>query len=124
MPKSYWESLKMRSDFLVKQNESNISDRIVFFTPDSYLLSRFANIYPYQIFSDPVVALKKTNYLKMIESVIKYPFDEIYFDARDEKNLIWYGWMFQMVRSDLSNDFEKVRVESGWEIWRRIPHLN
>ena len=124
MPKSYWESLKMRSDFLVKQNESNISNRIVFFTPDSYLLSRFANIYPYQIFSDPVVALKKTNYLKMIESVIKSPFDEIYFDARDEKNLIWYGWMFQMVRRDLSNDFEKVRVESGWEIWRRIPHLN
>ena len=124
MPKSYWESLKMRSDFLVKQNESNISNRIVFFTPDSYLLSRFANIYPYQIFSDPVVALKKTNYLKMIESVIKSPFNEIYFDARDEKNLIWYGWMFQMVRRDLSNDFEKVRVESGWEIWRRIPHLN
>jgi hypothetical protein len=124
MPKSYWESLKMRSDFLVMQNESNISHRIVFFTPDSYLLSRFTNIYPYQIFSDPVVALKKTNYLKMIESVIKSPFDEIYFDARDEKNLIWYGWMFQMVRKDLSKDFEKVRVESGWEIWRRIPKLN
>ena len=124
MPKSYWESLKMRSDFLVKQNERNISDRIVFFTPDSYLLSRFANVYPYQIFSDPVVALKKTNYLKMIESVIKSPFDEIYFDARDEKNLIWYGWMFQMVRKDLSNDFEKVRVESGWEIWRRISNKN
>ena len=52
------------------------------------------------------------------------PFDEIYFDARDEKKLIWYGGMFQMVRSDLSKDFEKVRVESGWEIWRRIPHLN
>ena len=60
----------------------------------------------------------------MIESVINSPFDEIYFDARDEKNLIWYGWMFQMVRRDLSKDFEKVRVESGWEIWRRIPHLN
>jgi len=102
----------------------NHIDRIVFFTPDSYLLTRFANIYPYQIFSDPVVALKKTNYLKMIESVIKSPFDEIYFDARDEKNLIWYGWMFQMVRRDLSNDFEKVRVESGWEIWRRIPQQN
>jgi hypothetical protein len=124
MPKSYWESLKMRSDFLVKQNKRNISDRIVFFTPDSYLLSRFANVYPYQIFSDPVVALKKTNYLKMIESVIKSPFDEIYFDARDEKNLIWYGWMFQMVSKDLSNDFEKVRVESGWEIWRRISNKN
>ena len=124
MPKSYWESLKMRSDFLVKQNKKNNSDRIIFFTPDSYLLSRFANVYPYQMFSDPVVVLKKTNYLKMIESVIKSPFDEIYFDARDEKNLIWYGWMFQMVRRDLSKDFEKVRVESGWEIWRRIPHLN
>ena len=43
------------------------------------------------MFSDPVVVLKKTNYLKMIESVIKSPFDVIYFDARDEQNLIWYG---------------------------------
>jgi len=32
--------------------------------------------------------------------------------------------MFQMVRKDLSKDFEKVRVESGWEIWRRIPNKN
>jgi hypothetical protein len=98
MPKSYWESLKSRSDFLVKKNENNISDRIIFFTPDSYLLPRFSNIYPYQIFSDPVVALKKAIYLKMIDRVINSSFDEIYFDARDEKNLIWYGWMFQMVR--------------------------
>ena len=98
--------------------------KIIFFTPDSYLLPRFSNIYPYQIFSDPVVALKKAIYLKMIDRVINSSFDEIYFDARDEKNLIWYGWMFQMVRKDLSNDFEKVRVESGWEIWRRIPKLN
>jgi len=121
LPKSYWESLKIRSEFLIKQNEGNLSNRMVFFTPDSYLLPRFSKVYPYQIFSDPVVALKKNIYLEMIKSVINSPFEEIYFDSRDEKKLIWYGWMFQMVRRDLSNDFEKVRVESGWEIWKRIP---
>jgi len=119
-PRAYWESLKMRGDFLAGRIENNPLDKLVFFSPDSYLLPRFSNIYPYQIFSDPIVALKKSNYLDMLKLVINSSFDEIYFDARDETKLIWYGWIFKMVRKDLSKDFEKVGVESGWEIWRRI----
>lgn len=123
-PRLYWESLRLRSDFLADKNGNYRSGKLVFFSPDSYLLPRFSNIYPYQIFSDPIVALKKTKYLEMIDSVINSSFDEIYFDARDETKLIWYGWIFKMVRKDLSKDFEKVGVASGWEIWRRIPNNN
>ena len=65
-------------------------------------------------------AMTKVHYDHLIQSVLNSPFDEIYFDARDEKSLVWYGGMFQMVRRDLGKHFQKVGVESGWEIWKRI----
>jgi len=124
LSQGYAHSLVTRSEFLKNKSVKQINNRSIYFTVDSYLIPHISGILPWQEFADPFEAISKKYYDRLIESVIKSPFDEIYFDARDEKKLIWYGGMFQMVRRDLSKDFEKVRVESGWEIWRRIPHLN
>ncbi len=124
LSQGYAHSLVTRSEFLKNKSVKQINNRSIYFTVDSYLIPHTSGILPFQEFADPFEAINKKYYDRLIESVIKSPFDEIYFDARDEKKLIWYGGMFQMVRKDLSKDFEKVRVESGWEIWRRTPHLN
>ena len=124
LSQGYAHSLVTRSEFLKNKSVKQINNRSIYFTVDSYLIPHISGILPWQEFADPFEAISKKYYDRLIESVIKSPFDEIYFDARDEKKLIWYGGMFQMVRKDLSKDFEKVRVESGWEIWRRTPHLN
>lgn len=124
LSQGYAHSLVTRSKFLKSKSVKQINNRSVYFTVDSYLIPHTSEILPFQEFADPFEAINKKYYDRLIESVIKYPLDEIYFDARDEKTLVWYGGMFQMVRKDLSKDFEKVRVESGWEIWRRIPQMN
>ena len=116
----YWHDLKLKSDFLISKIDFRKVPKLVFFTTDSYLLPRISGILPFQFSSDPILALNKSSYDKMLLRVIQSPFDEIYFDARDEKSLVWYGGMFQMVRRDLGEHFQKVGVESGWEIWKRI----
>ena len=116
----YHRSLTQRGEFLKKRALGLPSKRLVYFTVDSYLIPRFANILPWQEYPDPLEAMSKDHYDRLIRNVIQSPFDEIYFDARDEKSLVWYGGMFQMVRHDLGEHFQKVGVESGWEIWKRI----
>ncbi len=123
LAQGYAHSLVTRAEFLNNKSEKMANNRAIYFTPDSFLIPRFSGVLFWQEFTDPLEAMNKKNYDRMIESVIKSSFDEIYFDARDETKLIWYGSMFKMVRKDLSKDFEKVRVESGWEIWRRITPL-
>ena len=124
LSQGYAHSLVVRSGFLKSKAVKSIDQRAIYFTPDSFLIPRVSGILSWQEFSDPLEAMNKKYYDRMIQSVKNSVFDEIYFEARDEKKLLNYGGMFQMVRRDLSKDFEKVRVESGWEIWRRIPHLN
>jgi hypothetical protein len=124
LSQGYAHSLIVRSDFLKSNSIKSIGQRAIYFTPDSFLIPRVSGVLSWQEFSDPLEAMNKKYYDRMIQSVIMSSFKEIYFDARDERELLHYGGMFQMVRRDLSNDFEKVRLESGWEIWRRIPNNN
>lgn len=116
----YANILFNRGRFLKDKAKIFPNNRLVYFTVDSFLIPRVSGVLPWQEFPDPLEAMTKKHYDKNINSIINSPFDEIYFDARDEKKLIWYGAMFQMVRKDLSSNFEKVGIESGWEIWRRI----
>ena len=116
----YWQSLKEKSDFLMANDKPFGVSQKIFFSTDSYMLPRISGVLPYQVYSDPIMTLNKPTYERMLNKVIDSPFDEIYFDARDEKSLVWYGGMFQMVRRDLGEHFQKVGVESGWEIWKRI----
>ena len=118
--KGYHRSLSQRGEFLKKRSLEISSKRLVYFTVDSYLMPRFSNILPWQEYPDPLEAMNRQYYERLIRNVVQSPFNEIYFDARDEKSLVWYGGMFQMVRRDLGEHFQKVGVESGWEIWKRI----
>lgn len=117
----YAHSLVTRGNLLRDKAQAAGCKRLVYFTVDSFLMPRVSGILPWQEFPDPLEAMTKKHYDRMIQAVVSSPYDEIYFDVRDEKKLVYYTAMFQMVRRDLADHFQKAGVESGWEIWKRIP---
>lgn len=119
LPQPYAHSLMQRAGFLKKKAAEQGKKRLIYFTVDSFLLPRASRVLPWQEFPDPLEAMTKSHYDSLIQSVIQSDFDEIYFDARDERKLVYYGGLFHQLRRDLSDHFEKTTVQSEWESWRR-----
>jgi hypothetical protein len=117
---AYARSLRDRGDYLRSKARGG---RLVYFTVDSYLMPRVSTVLPLQEFADPIEALTRSSYDRLLHSVLKAPVDEVYIDARNAADLIWYGGMFDLLRRDLSRRFERHGIEHGWEIWRRRSEL-
>ena len=78
---------------------------------------------PLQEFVDPSEALTRSSYDRLLMSLLNAPVDEIYVDASNAAELIWYGGIFDLLRRDLSRRFERDGIQHGWEIWRRRTQL-
>ena len=120
LPQTYIDSLQDRADYLRSVAGGR---RLVYFTVDSYLMPRLSSVLPLQEFPDPIEALTKSSYKRLLRSVLKAPVNEVYIDSRNAADLVWYGGMFDLLRRDLSHRFQRACVEHGWEIWRRRPEL-
>jgi hypothetical protein len=116
LPRDYAHSLRERADYLRAVAKGK---RVVYFTLDSYLMPRISNVLPLQPYADPIEALTRTSYDRLLNSVLKAPVEELYVDARNASELIWYGGMYDLLRRDLSRRFDRERVEHGWEVWKR-----
>jgi hypothetical protein len=117
---AYARSLQDRASYLRSKARGG---RLVYFTVDSYLMPRVSTVLPLQEFADPIEALTRSSYDRLLHSVLKAPVDEVYIDARNAADLIWYGGIFDLLRRDLSRRFERDGVEHGWEVWRRRSEL-
>jgi hypothetical protein len=118
LPQPYADSLRDRARYLRKKSRGR---RLVYFTVDSYLMPRLSGVLPLQPYTDPVEALTRSRYVRLLNAVVKAPVDEVYVDSRNAAELIWYGGMFDLLRQDLARRFDRVGVEHGWEVWRRRP---
>ena len=118
LPQTYADSLRDRAAYLRRVAQGR---RLVYFTVDSYLMPRLSSVLPLQRYSDPSEAFTKSSYDRLLNSVVKAPVNEVYVDARNAADLVWYGKMFDLLRRDLSRRFECEGIEHGWEVWRRRP---
>jgi hypothetical protein len=120
MSREYANSVRDRANFLRSKARGS---RLVYFTVDSYLMPRVSGVMPLQEFVDPSEALTRPSYDRLLMSLLHAPVDEVYVDARNAADLIWYGGVFDLLRRDLSRRFEREGAEHGWEIWRRRTEL-
>jgi hypothetical protein len=118
LPQSYAESLRDRAGYL---REKSGGRRLIYFTVDSYLMPRLSGVLPLQPYTDPIEALTRSRYDRLLNAVVTAPVDEVYVDGRNAAELIWYGGMFDLLRRDLGRQFDRVGLEHGWEVWRRRP---
>src|SRR5262249_23624203 len=117
---AYAASLADRANYL-----RNVAGgrRIVYFTVDSYLMPRVSRVLSLQEFADPIEALTRSSYDRLLYSILKAPVDQVYVDSRNAAELIWYGGVFDLLKRDLGRRFERQGVEHGWEVWRRRTAL-
>jgi hypothetical protein len=119
LPLAYAQDLTRRADYL-RHKADAAGGRVVYFTVDSYLMPRVSGVLSWQEFPDPVEALDRATYHRLLESVFASGQREIYVDARDAGSLVWYGTeVFTLLRNDLAACYRLERVEEGWEVWVR-----
>jgi hypothetical protein len=120
--REYATDLRRRAEFL-RRKQAESGGRVIYFTVDSFLIPRFSAGLSWQEFADPIEALDRGTYRRLLDAVVSAGHDEIYFEARNESSLVFYGDAFRMLRRDLGVAYRLDHVESGWEVWKRQERL-
>jgi hypothetical protein len=110
--------LRSRADFLRRQVGDG-KRRLIYFAGDSFALARMTGIVPWQEFGDPIEAIDRTTFDRLIASVRESGQEVIYIDARMRRGFTFWGHAFDLVRSHIQPHYRLERTECGWEIWRR-----
>ena len=106
-----------RSGFIAAQAVAR-GRRIVYISTNGTLLSRLANTVASQAYAEPGICINESIYHQFLHQVLDQSEGEFYIDTRCTRESIWYGFVFDKMRQDVSPWFHLVDVQSGWEIWR------
>jgi GDSL-like Lipase/Acylhydrolase family len=121
LEKEWAEELASRAASLRRRSPER---RALYFSSDSYLVSKLSGVLPPLPFLDTLnAAITRSRYDGLLSGIAEREVESLFFDppgSRSDEESPFRG-LFQMLRRDLAPDYRRVGVEGGWEVWRRIP---
>jgi len=121
-----------RTDYLIRKAEylrlRTATNRQVFFTVDSYLIPKAAQVWPDLSVADPFwECLTENRFAAVMAELRRKAPSEILFDEevsiklpneppRTERK---HRQFLVQLRVELANDYQRIGSEAGWEIWHR-----